>query len=127
MQNCEADHVAASARLIGETTCRGLLCGEPITYAWTLLQRMQENVWPQWQAVRNLEEFLLTYRNSPNVVIRENKLRDNVTYRLEVVGETERGFRAVAEYEFTTNSPPYGGQCAVDTSEGEHDPRSFKI
>ena len=102
-----------------ETHCEGLLCDRRIVYKWSLKKRRRANVWPEWEETLDLDDVLLTYQDSPNLVTKENKLQANATYRLEVIGKTNEGFSSFAFQEFTTNSPPYGGQCSVDKKEGE--------
>ena len=102
-----------------ETHCEGLLCDRRIAYKWSLKKRRRANVWPEWEETLDLDDVLLTYQDSPNLVTKENKLQANATYRLEVIGKTNEGFSSFAFQEFTTNSPPYGGQCSVDKKEGE--------
>lgn len=73
----------------------------------------------KWQEIQNLEEFLLTDRNSPNFVTSPGKLLGNASYVVSLKGETSSGRSSVAGYTFDTNSSPVGGRCEVDKRQGE--------
>ena len=66
-----------------------------------------------------MDDVILTYGNSPNLVTREGKLQGNATYLVTVTGVTSGGHSSVARYPFITNSPPAGGTCKVDRLEGK--------
>lgn len=72
-----------------------------------------------WQEVTNLDDLILTYGNSPNLVTRQGKLRGNSTYLVTVTGVTSKGHSSFATFSFVTNTPPTGGTCKVDKPEGK--------
>lgn len=116
VQNCER-HVILSSRLILETRCTGLLCGKIDFYTWSIKYREKDD--PRWQKITNLEEIVLTYDNSPNLVTAQGKLRGNATYQVTVNGETSQGHSSIGAYSFVTNTPPSGGICKVDKTQGK--------
>lgn len=116
MQNCQR-HVILSSRLILETRCTGLLCGKIDSYTWSIKYREKDD--RPWQEIANLDEIVLTYENSPNLVTAQGKLRGNVTYEVTVSGETSQGHSSIGTYSFVTNSPPSGGICKVDKPQGK--------
>ena len=123
-QNCER-HVILSSRLILETRCTGLLCGKIDSYTWSIKYREKDD--PRWQEIANLDEIVLTYKNSPNLVTGQGKLRGNATYQVTVRGETSQGHSSIATYSFATNSPPSGGECKADKPQGKAWETNFVI
>lgn len=95
----------------------GLLCSRITKYTWTMQSLDKEN--QKWQEIQNLEEFLLTDRNSPNFVTSAGKLLGNASYVVTLKGETSSGRSYGAGYAFDTNSSPVGGGCDVDKRQGE--------
>lgn len=123
-QNCER-HVILSSRLILETRCTGLLCGKIDLYTWSVRYREKDD--PRWQEITNLDEIVLTYMNSPNLVTEQSKLRGNATYQVTVSGETSQGHNSIGTYSFVTNSPPSGGICRADKPQGKAWETNFVI
>lgn len=80
---------------------------------------------PSWQELPNLDEIILTYRNSPNLVTAEGKLQGNASYSVTVEGVAFNKYISNATYQFNTNSPPFGGTCDVDKPEGQAWETSF--
>ncbi len=72
-----------------------------------------------WKEVVNLDEIVLTYENSPNLVTAQGKLRGNATYEVTVEATTPQGHSSTATYSFVTNTPPSGGMCTVDNPQGQ--------
>lgn len=115
-QNCER-HVILSSRLILETSCTGLLCDKIDVYAWSMKYREKDDL--LWKEVANLDEIVLTYDNSPNLVTVQGKLRGNATYQVTVKATTPQGHSSSTTYSFVTNTPPKGGICKVDDPQGK--------
>lgn len=115
-QNCER-HVILSSRVILETRCTGLLCDKIDIYTWSMKYREKDNL--LWKEVGNLDEIVLTYDNSPNLVTTQGKLRGNATYQVTVKGTTPLGHSSITTYSFVTNTPPSGGICKVDNPQGK--------
>ena len=117
MQNCGSS-VIPSSRLILETYCSGLLCDRISNYAWTIQYQNVSKGNPTWHDISHLDENILTYHNSPNLVTKANTLLGNSSYRVSIIATTPKGFSSSAEYSFFTNAPPFGGTCKVDLLEG---------
>ncbi|PFX27651.1 Polycystic kidney disease protein 1-like 2 [Stylophora pistillata] len=115
-EHCKSD-VIQSSRLILETNCTGLLCNKIQQYSWSIKYRVKDDA--HWQHVINEDEVVLTYDNSPNLILAQGKLHGNATYNVTVTGRTSRGHTSTATYSFMTNSPPSGGECKVNTAEGK--------
>ncbi|KAL9952359.1 hypothetical protein ACROYT_G039604 [Oculina patagonica] len=115
-QNCER-HVILSSRMILETSCIGLLCNKIDFYTWSMKYREKDDL--LWKEVVNLDEIVLTYENSPNLVTAQGKLRGNATYEVTVEATTPQGHSSTATYSFVTNTPPSGGMCTVDNPQGK--------
>lgn len=81
--------------------------------------KYRENDDPRWHEVANLDEIVLTYDNSPNLVTAQGKIRGNATYGVTVKGLTSQGHSSIATYSFVTNTPPSGGICNVDKPQGK--------
>ncbi|XP_068684192.1 polycystin-1-like protein 2 [Montipora foliosa] len=116
IHNCERQ-VIPSFRLILETSCTGPFCSRITKYSWSVDNLTERNL--GWQEIQNVEDLLLTERQSPNFVTRPGGLLGNISYLVTVTGETSNGHSSVANYKFNTNSPPVGGRCDVDTPSGE--------
>ena len=114
-----------SSRLVLETNCTGLLCSkiDNIKYNWSMRYRKKGE--PSWRELPNLDEIILTYRNSPNLVTAEGKLQGNASYSVTVEGVAFNKYISNATYQFNTNSPPFGGTCDVDKPEGQAWETSF--
>ena len=80
---------------------------------------------PSWREITNLDEIILTYTNSPNLVTVEGKLQGNASYFVTVEGVAFNKYKSNATYQFNTNSPPFGGTCDVDKPEGQAWETSF--
>lgn len=115
-QNCQRQ-VIRTFRLILKTGCTGLLCDKIDKYTWSLEYRKKGQ--PTWQEIQNVDEIILTQRNSPCLITAPGKLQGNTSYLVTVEGETYNGHSSIAKYEFFTNSPPVDGTCDVDRREGE--------
>ena len=74
-----------------------------------------------------MDEIVLTYMNSPNLVTAEGKLHGNATYEVAVKGETSQGHSSIETYSFVTNSPPSGGTCKADNPQGKAWDTNFVI
>ena len=81
--------------------------------------KYRENDDQRWQEITNLDEIVLTYKNSPNLVTAQGKLIGNATYQATVKGETSHGHSSIETYSFVTNSPPTGGTCKADKPRGK--------
>ena len=81
--------------------------------------KYRENDDQRWQEITNLDEIVLTYKNSPNLVTAQGKLLGNATYQATVSGETSHGQSSIETYSFVTNSPPTGGTCKADKPQGK--------
>ena len=106
-----------SSRLILETNCTGLLCNKIELYTWSIKFHVKGD--PRWQQVTNQDEVVLTYDNSPNLVLAQEKLRGNAIYQVAVTGRTSEGHSSIATYSFETNTPPSGGECKVNKPQGK--------
>ncbi|XP_048586151.1 polycystic kidney disease protein 1-like 2 isoform X1 [Nematostella vectensis] len=115
LQNCEY-HVIPAHRFIVEMRCAGLLCNDIFSYEWNLY--LINSTTQKWQRLTDLERKIFTYMNSPNLVTRENTLHGNTSYVLELTARAPNGVIERTSYRFITNSPPSGGTCAVDKSQG---------
>ena len=62
---------------------------------------------------------MLTYKNSPNLIAAQGKLRSNASYQVTVTGKTSQGHSSIGTYSFVTNSPPTGGTCKADKRQGK--------
>ena len=114
-----------SSRLILKARYTGQQCGEIASYTWSIKYR--ENNDPRWQEITDLDEIVLTYKNSPNLVMAQGKLRSNATYQVTVIGETTQGHSSIGTYSFVTNSPPNGGTCKADKPQGKALETTFVI
>lgn len=63
--------------------------------------------------------MVLTYDNSPNLILAQGKLHGNATYNVTVTGRTSGGHISSATYSFVTNTPPSGGECKVNLAKGK--------
>ena len=122
IQNCQQP-TSISTRLTLETRCTGLFCGNIESYVWSV--EYLNKSYAKWQKIANLDDSVLTYANSPNLVTREGKLIANSSYLVTVNGSTPNGHFSVTNYSFFTNTPPVGGSCSVDKSEGRAWETSF--
>ena len=114
-----------SSRLILKARYTGLQCGEIASYTWSIKYR--ENNDPRWQEITNLDEIGLTYKNSSNLIAAQGKLRSNASYQVTVTGKTSQGHSSFGTYSFVTNSPPTGGTCKADKSQGKALETEFEI
>jgi hypothetical protein len=57
--------------------------------------------------------------NSPNLVTKENLLKGNTSYLLQLTAKAPGDVVDTTTYRFVTNAPPSGGTCDVDLQEGE--------
>ena len=80
---------------------------------------------PTWKEITNLDEIILTYRNSPNLVTAQGSLYGNASYLVNVKGVTSTGQSSIATFSFLTNTPPFGGKCEVDKPEAKAWETSF--
>ena len=80
-----------------------------------------------WVLLENFEDVILTRLSSRNLVIKEESLIGNRTYKIRVEVWRPGGIPGIAELIRTVNVPPFGGWCfaspqtgyALDTLYGE--------
>ncbi|XP_068717180.1 polycystin-1-like protein 2 [Montipora capricornis] len=111
--NCE-ETVSVSTRLALQTSCAGCAC-ETARYKWLLISldplgnETSEVLTP---------DMTLTGLNLPGIIIKENELAGNLTYRLKVFATQDVGPEGIAAYQFTMNAPPVGGNCTFKPLRG---------
>ena len=111
--NCE-ETVSVSTRLALQTSCAGYAC-ETARYKWILISLDSLGN----ETNKGLKpDMTLTGLNLPGIIIKENELAGNLTYRLKVIATQDVGPEGIAAYQFTMNAPPVGGNCTVKPPRG---------
>ena len=71
-----------------------------------------------WIMLQDIDDVILTRPSSPNLVIKEESLLGNRTYKIRVLVWRPGGIPGVAEFIRTVNIPPFGGWCFANPKTG---------
>ena len=106
-----------------EATCQDCRNRDNMNYRWEVYLDSEGS----WIMLQDIDDVILTRPSSPNLVIKEESLLGNRTYKIRVLVWRPGGIPGVAEFIRTVNIPPFGGWCfanpktgyALDTLYGE--------
>lgn len=71
-----------------------------------------------WIMLQDIDDVILTRPSSPNLVIKEESLLGNRTYKIRVLVWRPGGIPGIAEVIRTVNIPPFGGWCFASPNTG---------
>lgn len=119
VDNCDTK-LNPSRRLALVGLCGGSTCGRGISYRWSLLQATSSNPSSQtdWFQVESLKLLIRTRLTSATIVTRPRVLSPDTLYKFVLTAKRGGRLSGYSEYKVVTNSPPFGGTCAVSPQSG---------
>ena len=97
-----------------EATCQNCRNVENLNYRWEIYLHSEGS----WSLLENIDDAILTRPSSPNLVIKEEWLLGNRTYKIRVLVWRSGGIPGIAEFIRKVNIPPFGGWCSASPKTG---------
>jgi hypothetical protein len=113
LRNC-LEKFNPTVRVSLEVTCQDCRNSDGMNYRWQVSLFTEGS----WLMLDNYDDVILTRPSSPNLVIKENSLVGNRTYKIRVEVSRPGGIPGVAELVRTVNVPPFGGWCFASPKTG---------
>lgn len=103
-----------------ESVCQGSKCPNITTYDWILYEANKyfRNSSVIWRRKSDLQLITNTPLNSSTIVLKENSLVGDRSYRLTSVVITSDGLTGMSAYDMPTASLPSGGECSIEPPVG---------